>query len=99
MVSKETNNLLTKFFYRDNYLHFQILVQTATDTQICGEFTNYDEYQKSFEHLQSRLSEFKGKTIGKTKNFSAERALANMAWFSELVKHNQIKQINKNIKI
>lgn len=79
MVSKETNNLLTKFFYRDNYLHFQILAQTATDTQICGEFTNYDEYQKSFEHLQTRLNEFRGKTINAVKNFSAERALANMA--------------------
>lgn len=99
MVSKETNNLLTKFFYRDNYLHFQILAQTATDTQICGEFTNYDEYQKSFEHLQTRLNEFRGKTINAVKNFSAERALANMAWFSELVKHNQIKRINENFKI
>ena len=79
MVNKETNNLLTKFFYRDNYLHFQILVQTATDTQICGEFTNYDEYQKSFEHLQAHLNEFKGKATGKAKIFSAERALANMA--------------------
>ena len=79
MVSKETNNLLTKFFYRDNYLHFQILVQTANGTQICGEFTNYDEYQKSFEHLQTRLNEFKGKTFVATKNFSVERPLANMA--------------------
>ena len=79
MVSKETNNLLTKFFYRDNYLHFQILVQTVNGTQICGEFTNYDEYLKSFEHLQARFNEFKGKTVGTTKKNFAERALANMA--------------------
>lgn len=79
MVTKDTNSLLTKFFYRDNYLHFQILVQTATDTQICGEFTNYDEYRKSFEALQSNLVDFKSKITAAGKNFKFERALANVA--------------------
>jgi hypothetical protein len=62
MVSKETNSLLTKFFYRENYLHFQILAQSATETQICGEFTNYDEYRQSFEALQKRLIDFTTKS-------------------------------------
>ena len=79
MVNKETNNLLTKFFYRDNYLHFQILVQTATDTQICGEFTNYDEYRKSFDTLQSNLVDFKFKITTAGKKLKFERALANVA--------------------
>ncbi len=79
MVNKETNNLLTKFFYRDNYLHFQILVQTATDTQICGEFTNYDEYRKSFDTLQSNLVDFKFKITTAGKILKFEHALANVA--------------------
>jgi hypothetical protein len=79
MVSKETKSLLTKFFYRDNYLHFQILLQTANDMQICGEFTNYDEYRKSFDTLQSRLMDFKSKTSPNVKKLTLELGLANVA--------------------
>lgn len=79
MVSKETKSLLTKFFYRDNYLHFQILLQTANDMQICGEFTNYDEYRKSFDNLQSHLIDFKSKPALNVKNLKLELSLANMA--------------------
>jgi hypothetical protein len=79
MVSKETKSLLTKFFYRDNYLHFQILLQSANDMQICGEFTNYDEYRKSFDTLQSRLMDFKSKTSPNVKNLKLELGLANVA--------------------
>jgi hypothetical protein len=79
MVSKETKSLLTKFFYRDNYLHFQILMQTTSDVQICGEFTNYDEYRKSFDALQTRLTDFKSKTLATGKNFKLELSLANVA--------------------
>jgi hypothetical protein len=79
MGSKETKSLLTKFFYRDNYLHFQILLQTANDMQICGEFTNYDEYRKSFDTLQARLMDFKSKTSHNVKNLKLELSLANVA--------------------
>ena len=78
-MSKETKNLLTKFFYRDNYLHFQILMQCANEMQICGEFTNYDEYRKSFDALQSRLSDFKSKAMPSVKNLKLELGLANVA--------------------
>ena len=78
-MSKETKNLLTKFFYRDNYLHFQILMQSANEMQICGEFTNYDEYRKSFDALQTRLSDFKAKALPNVKNFKLEFGLANVA--------------------
>jgi hypothetical protein len=79
MVSKETKSLLTKFFYRDNYLHFQILMQSASDMQICGEFTNYDEYRKSFDALQSRLSDFTSKAMPNVKNLKLELGLAKVA--------------------
>jgi hypothetical protein len=88
MMGKENKSLLTKFFYRDNYLHFQILVQNANEVQICGEFTNYDEYRKSFDALQSRLTDFTSKTVATGKNLKRELSLANMARFSELVEHN-----------
>jgi hypothetical protein len=79
MVSKETKSLLTKFFYRDNYLHFQILMQSANEMQICGEFTNYDEYRKSFDALEMRLSDFKEKTLPNVKKLKLELGLANVA--------------------
>jgi hypothetical protein len=79
MVSKETRSLLTKFFYRDNYLHFQILIQSANEMQICGEFTNYDEYRKSFDILQNRLTDFASKALPNVKIFASELSLANMA--------------------
>jgi hypothetical protein len=79
MVSKETRSLLTKFFYRDNYLHFQILIQSANEMQICGEFTNYDEYRKSFDVLQNRLTDFTSKALPNVKIFASELSLANMA--------------------
>jgi hypothetical protein len=79
MVSKETKSLLTKFFYRDNYLHFQILMQSANEMQICGEFTNYDEYRKSFDALEMRLSDFKVKAMPNVKNFKLELSLAKVA--------------------
>jgi hypothetical protein len=79
MVSKETRSLLTKFFYRDNYLHFQILIQSANEMQICGEFTNYDEYRKSFDVLQNRLTDFKSKAMPSVKIFASELGLAKVA--------------------
>jgi hypothetical protein len=88
MMGKENKSLLTKFFYRDNYLHFQILVQNANEVQICGEFTNYDEYRKSFDTLQTRLTDFTSKTVAAGKNIQPELSLAKMARFSELVEHN-----------
>jgi hypothetical protein len=79
MVAKEPKSLLTKFFYRDNYLHFQILMQSATEMQICGEFTNYDEYRKSFDALEMRLSDFKAKAMPNVKNFKLELGLVKVA--------------------
>ena len=78
-MSKETKSLLTKFFYRDNYLHFQILLQSTNDMQICGEFTNYDEYRKSFDTLQSGLMDFKSKISPNVKKIKLELGLANVA--------------------
>jgi hypothetical protein len=60
-------------------LHFQILLQTANDMQICGEFTNYDEYRKSFDTLQAHLMDFKSKTSPNVKNLKLELGLANVA--------------------
>lgn len=55
MNPKMAQSLLTKFFYQDNYLHFQILVQTEQQTQVAGEFTDYAEYRKAFDALQMRV--------------------------------------------
>ena len=81
MNTNKTQNLLTKFFYLGNNLHFQILVLTEIDWVIYDEYDNYGEYLKAFNEIQNAL-------VGETKvvkmtekNKNLETAFANVAWF------------------
>lgn len=57
-VSIPVKNLLTKFFYKENYLYFQILLQTEENKLVVfKEFTDYSEYKKVFTELQKKISE------------------------------------------
>lgn len=49
----QVKDLITKFFYRDNFLCFQILLQmTGGEIVLFREFTDYAEYKKIFSDLQ-----------------------------------------------
>ncbi len=52
----ETQNLLTRFFYRDNHLCFQILIQTKSELISYGEYNDYTVYKSAFEQFQQTLS-------------------------------------------
>ena len=54
-MAKKTNyiidQLITKFFYRNNQLFFQILLNTDNSTTTYGEYTDYSTYKKVYNQL------------------------------------------------
>ncbi len=63
-----TNYLMTKFFYRNNHLCFQILLVSNSNNETSsngknekhitlGEFTNYTDYRKDFFSFQQKLEQ------------------------------------------
>ncbi|MFK7808714.1 MAG: hypothetical protein AB8F74_13000 [Saprospiraceae bacterium] len=45
-------DLITKFYYKQNNLCFQIILKTASDETVpYKEFTDYNEYKVAFEKL------------------------------------------------
>ena len=50
-------DLITKFYYNNNHLCFQILVKNNNgETTPYMEFTNYNEYRKVFNQLTEKKS-------------------------------------------
>ena len=81
MNTNKNQNLLTKFFYIGNNLHFQILVLTEIDWVIYDEYDDYNEYKKAFDDIQQALN-VETKVVKMTeKNTNLETSFANVAWF------------------
>ena len=57
MVLPEIQSLLTQFFYKNECLHFQILIQTEHQTVIYGEYADYTSYKTTYDALQKQLME------------------------------------------
>ena len=54
----QIKNLITKFYYKDNHLCFQILIHGEADQTInYREFTDYDEYKQEYNILLKAKSE------------------------------------------
>jgi len=50
----EIQNLITKFYYKNNHLCFQILLHLGVEKTIpFQEFTDYKEYKKVYSHLMN----------------------------------------------
>jgi hypothetical protein len=79
MQSNEGQGLLTKFYYQDNYLHYQILIQTETGMQVFGEYSDFSEYQTAFISLQRRLIDKTITMVFPEKAHSPETILAKVA--------------------
>ena len=48
----KVKNLITKFYYRDNHLCFQILIKCEADqTIVYREYTDYNLYKKEYDQL------------------------------------------------
>jgi hypothetical protein len=56
MKTIETKSLLTKFFYKNEHLYFQILVQSESNTDVYGEYDDYSDYKATFDMLQRNLT-------------------------------------------
>ena len=50
-----TKKLLTKYFYKDNQLCFQILITSDDKKDIIGEYTNYSDYRRAFVNFLSQM--------------------------------------------
>ncbi|MEO0043054.1 MAG: hypothetical protein RL329_2502 [Bacteroidota bacterium] len=48
--------LLTKFFYKDNFLFFQILVENNRGTEVYAEYRDYSEYRAEYQKLHQQLA-------------------------------------------
>ncbi len=54
----QIKNLITKFYYKDNHLCFQILLHCENDkTVVYNEYTDYDEYKKEYNKLLETKSD------------------------------------------
>lgn len=52
LQSVQIQNLVTKFYYKDNHLCFQILLSTDTNQSLAyKEYTDYSEYKKDYNQL------------------------------------------------
>lgn len=54
---EQVKDLITKFFYKNNHLCFQILLHTRmNETVAYGVYANYSTYKKDFDNLQNARS-------------------------------------------
>jgi hypothetical protein len=51
----EIKSLLTKFFYKNDHLCFQILIQGEFTLEVYGEYIDYNEYKAAFDSLQNNF--------------------------------------------
>ncbi len=53
LKGEQVKDLITKFFYRDSYLCFQIMLHLdSNETVVYKEYLDYTEYKKAFKELQ-----------------------------------------------
>ena len=70
----EIQNLITKFYYKNNHLCFQILLYLGVEKTVpYREFTDYSEYKKVYNHLMNVKS-----TNSQIEISSSELSLSNM---------------------
>lgn len=54
---EQIKDLITKFFYKDNHLCFQILLHMRTNETIAyGMYSDYADYKKDFNNLKDARS-------------------------------------------
>jgi hypothetical protein len=79
MKTIETKSLLTKFFYKNEHLYFQILVQSESNTDVYGEYDDYSDYKTSFDTLQRNLTSGCGLKLVSDNYMKAENRFAKVA--------------------
>jgi hypothetical protein len=54
-MEKSAKKVLTKYFYKENQLCFQILITLNDKKDIMGEYSNYSDYRKAFNDFLMRV--------------------------------------------
>ncbi len=81
METNEMKNLLSKFYYKNDYLFYQILIQDSTskNLDLYGEFEDFDDYRKTLDSLQNNIVDWTPLRLVQDKIFKSEHAFAKVA--------------------
>ena len=81
METNEMKNLLSKFYYKNDYLFYQILIQDpiSKNLDLYGEFEDFDDYRKTLDGLQNNIVDWTPLRLVQDKTFKSEHAFANVA--------------------
>jgi hypothetical protein len=81
MKTNEMKSLMTKFFYRNDNLLFQIMIQdeTTKDIEIYAEYEDYDDYRRTLDGLQNNYIDWTPLRLVQDKTFKSEHAFAKVA--------------------
>lgn len=81
METNEMKNLLSKFYYKNDYLFYQILIQDSTskNLDLYGEYEDFDDYRKTLDGLQNNIIDWTPLRLVQDKTFKSEHAFANVA--------------------
>ncbi len=79
MRTNEIKSLLTKFYYNNEHLYFQILVQKENSMEVYGEYADYRDYKKNFDMLQKEIDEKMNVKIVTEKIIKTKIPLAKVA--------------------
>jgi hypothetical protein len=81
METNEMKNILSKFFYKKDYLFYQILIQDSMSNKIdvYGEYEDFDDYRKTLESLQNNQIDWTPLRLVQDKTFNSEQTFAKVA--------------------
>jgi CRISPR/Cas system Type II protein with McrA/HNH and RuvC-like nuclease domain len=81
METNEMKNLLTKFFYKNDHLFYQIMIHDAKsmNSEIYGEYEDFDVYRRTLDGLQNNVIDGKPLRLVQDKTFKSEHAFAKVA--------------------
>lgn len=81
METNEMKNVLTRFFYKNDDLFYQILVldTTSMNLGVYAEFEEFDDYRNALENLQCNQADWTPLRLVQDKTFKPEHAFAKVA--------------------
>jgi hypothetical protein len=79
MKTNDIKSLLTKFFYKNDHLFFQILIQDEMSAEVYGEYGDYEEYRRTFNNLQNSMIDWTPLRLVQDRTVGSESAFAKVA--------------------
>jgi hypothetical protein len=81
METNEMKNLLTKFFYKNDHLCYQIMIKdtTSVNIDVYGEYDDFDDYRRTLDGLQNNQIDWTPLRLVQDKTFKTEHTFAKVA--------------------